>query len=266
MLRLSANISLMYGELPFLDRVGAAAADGFTAVEVMYPYATPAADLADALAAHTMTLSVLNAPAGCRDAGELGFAALVERHADFQASIARAIDYALTTSCKSIHVLTGNLPPAISLDEVRPVLLTNLRQAAQAMASQGLTLLLEPLSRAVFPAYSLTRVEQAVALLDELDMSNAALQLDFYHTQMEQGHLANLIERHFERIAYVQIAGVPGRHQPTIGEINYHYLLTELERRSFAGWVGCEYIPQGATGDSLAWARQWGYLPRRDGG
>ncbi|KAA0892856.1 hydroxypyruvate isomerase family protein [Pusillimonas sp. ANT_WB101] len=263
MLLLSANISLLYPELPFLERVGAAASSGFSAVEVMYPYAFSAHDLAKELRAWGLTLSVLNAPPGNYTDGERGLAALPGRENAFKQSLHEAVEYAHVTQCTNVHVLTGNLPQDADERLVAETLHSNLNYAATLFDANGLMLLLEPLSRQMLPAYSLTRVEQALERLQVLKSAghtNVGLQLDLYHTQMEQGNLAALIQRHFHDIEYVQIAGVPGRHEPTHGEINYRYLLELLQSLGFAGWVGCEYIPQGLTDAGLDWARDWGLL------
>lgn len=263
MLKLSANISLLYRELEFLDRVGAAAQAGFTAVEVMYPYDHPADDLAKALHSHAVQLSVINAPPGNHSAGERGLACLPGREAAFRATIDQAVQYATITGCQNIHVLTGNLPQGIDRHIWENTLRGNLMHAAERFAQASMVLLLEPLSRQMLPDYSLTTVEQASFWRRELGaagFSNVALQLDLYHTQMEQGNLAAIIQRHIDEIQYVQIAGVPGRHEPTIGEVNYRFLLGLLEKLNFAGWVGCEYIPRSNTEEGLQWAREWGFL------
>jgi Hydroxypyruvate isomerase len=263
MLKLSANISLLYPELDFLARVGAASRAGFGAIEVMYPYDHCATELAKALRDHGMRLSVLNSPPGDYGGGERGLAAVPGQEQAFRLSIEQAIDYAMETQCSNVHVLTGNIPTGAQYSDVEPTLHDNLLHAAERFAQAGLTLLLEPLSRYVLPRYSMTTVEQAsfwYHVIKDAGFDNVALQVDLYHTQMEQGNLAALIQQYIAEIAYIQIAGVPGRHEPTVGEINYRYLLELLESLQFDGWVGCEYIPQGDTDGGLAWAREWGLL------
>ncbi|WP_237173645.1 hydroxypyruvate isomerase family protein [Paracandidimonas lactea] len=263
MLKLSANISLLYPDLPFLQRVEAAAQSGFGAIEVMYPYEHNADDLAHALRKFGLTLSVLNAPPGDYAAGERGLAAIPGREQDFRDSITRAIDYANVTGCQNVHVLTGNIPAGAPSEAVRQTMLVNLIYAAERFAPHGIALLLEPLSSQVLPDYSLTRVEAASELLQAIrhaGCANVGLQVDLYHTQMEQGNLAALLRRYCDEIDYIQIAGVPGRHEPTVGEINYRYLLDLLASQGFEGWVGCEYTPREDTDTGLAWARSWGLL------
>jgi len=255
-MKLSANVSLLFAELPFLDRFAAAAQAGFEAVEAMYPYDQRIEDIASRLQAHALTLSVINLPPG----DEKGLAVWPGRQTEFANSLSRGLDYALGLSCRRVHLLTGNLPPGAGLNDCRLLLLRNLERAVRHFAPHGITVLLEPLSRQALARYSLSRVEDAVSLIDELGSPDLRLQLDFYHTQMEQGNLAALIERYYGYIDYVQIAGVPGRHEPDVGEINYAYLLEALRQRGFAGWVGCEYAPRADTLTGLRWAREWGLL------
>lgn len=263
MLKLSANISMLYPQYDFLSRIGAARRAGFSAIEVMYPYEHSPVALANALRDHGMVLSVLNAPPGDYASGDRGLAAVPGHAAAFRSSIEQAVDYALETECLNVHVLTGNLPLDASPNECEATLLENLLYAAERFAKARLTLLLEPLSRYVLPRYSMTTVEQASHWLGELKaagFNNVALQIDLYHTQMEQGNLAALIQRYRSEISYIQIAGVPGRHEPTEGEINYRYILQFLASLQFEGWVGCEYIPKHDTDSGLEWAREWGLL------
>lgn len=263
MLKLSANVSLLFGEHPFLARFEAAAQAGFCAVEAMYPYDHGIEEMAQELAAHALELSVINLPAGNAAQAEKGLAVLPARQYDFDQSLDTGLAYAIGLGCQRVHLLTGNLPAGATLTDVRPMLIARLEQAVRHFSPHGITVLLEPLSRQMLPDYSLSRVEDAVALITEIDSPHLRLQLDLYHTQMEQGNLAALIERYDAHIDYIQIAGVPGRHQPNVGEIHYPFLLALLQQRGFAGWVGCEYIPQGESLQSLQWARDWGLLPQR---
>lgn len=267
MFNLSANISLMFQEFPFLERIGAAACSGFRAVEVMYPYEFSAHDMAEKMRSWNVMLSVLNAPPGDYMIGERGLAALPGRVTEFRDSLKQAIEYANTTQCTNIHVLTGNLHDDIDQFEVMSTLRSNLLYCAELFAENGVTLLLEPLSTQILPSYSLTRIEDASYWLRELGNNgfrNVGIQMDLYHTQMEQGNLAQLIKRYFNEITYIQIAGVPGRHEPTVGEINYRYLLNEIRELGFKGWVGCEYIPEHKTDIGLKWAREWGLLTQQN--
>lgn len=262
MLKLSANISLLFGELPFLSRFQAAAQAGFYAVESMYPYDQRVEDMARELRMHGLTQSVINLPPGQAAAAEKGLAALAGRERDFDQSLELGLEYALGLGCERVHLLTGNLPSGHTLGDVRPTLVRNIERALLHFEPHNIMVLLEPLSRQMLPDYSLSRVEDAVSLIRDIGSPNLRLQLDLYHTQMEEGNLAALIERYEAYIDYIQIAGVPGRHEPNVGEINYAYLLDLLQQRGFSGWVGCEYIPVANTLDGLAWARDWGLLPQ----
>lgn len=266
MLKLSANISLLFAELPFLERFKAAANAGFTAVETMYPYDQDPVRMAEQLDAHGLEMSVINLPPGDYAAGERGLATLPGREADFDRALETGLAYASRLRCRRVHLLTGNLDRGMTFAEARPTLRRNIERAADYFAGRDILVLLEPLSRAMLPHYSLTRVEQALELIHDIGAPNLRLQLDLYHTQQEQGNLAALIERCYDDIDYIQIAGVPGRHEPTVGEINYGYLLDLLQARGFAGWIGCEYVPAAGTLDGLAWARDRKLLPQPRGG
>jgi hydroxypyruvate isomerase len=251
---LAANISMLFNEHAFLDRVAAAAAVGFRAVECQYPYDHPAASLAERLAAQRVEAVLINTPPGEGDAAR-GFAALPGREADFTASLERALAYARTIGCRRIHVLAGRALPGA---ESEAAFVANLRRAADRAASAGVNLLIEPLNVHDQPGYFLRTTAQAIALLDRIARDNVSLQFDFYHCQITEGALAEHAERLHGRYGHVQIAGVPGRHEPDRGEINYPFLLELLDRIGYDGWVGCEYRPAGATLDGLGWAGRWG--------
>lgn len=258
MLKLSANLTLMFAESVFLDRFDAAARAGFKAVEIMYPYEYAAGDIAARLASNGLTQSVINLPPGDYAAGERGLAGLPDREADYQQSLELGLEYALALGCKRVHLLTGNLPSGATLQDVRPQLIDNIGKALQVFAPHGIGVLLEPLSKEIFPRYSLSTVAEAVSLIEEVGSPQLRVQLDIYHTQMEEGNLCALIDRYYRYIDYIQIAGVPGRHEPDVGEINYAFIFALLEEKGFGGWVGCEYVPKAGTLAGLGWARRFG--------
>jgi 2-dehydrotetronate isomerase len=253
--KLAANISMLFVEHPFLDRVGAAAAAGFKAVEIQLPYQFPAEELRARLAAHRIEAVLINAPPGNTEQGERGFAALPGRESDFRASLERALGYARVIGVKRIHVLAGRVAPS---PETEAAFIANIRHAADVAAKDGVTIQIEPLNAGDNPGYFLRTTDQAVALMDRIARDNVSLQFDFYHCQITEGSLAAHAERLFGRYGHVQIAGVPGRNEPDRGEINYPYLFDLLDRLGYAGWVGCEYRPAGATLDGLGWAARWG--------
>jgi hydroxypyruvate isomerase len=258
--RFAANISLMYPEHALLARVGAAARDGFAAVEVQAPYALPAAELGRALADARVGLVVLNAPAGDPDAGERGLAALPGRERDFEASVAVALDYAASVDCPRLHVMAGVPAPSMPAADCDRVFRRNLAYACDAAHTHGIAIMIEPINTFDMPGYHLTRQQQAADVIGALARDNLRLQLDFYHLQRMEGELAGHLQRHFALVGHVQIAGAPGRNEPDVGEIAYPYLFRLLDGLGYRGWVGCEYRPSagsaaGSTSAGLGWMR-----------
>lgn len=253
--RFAANLSLLFDDATLAGRVARAAACGFKAVEVQFPYDTPARQLAEVLDRHGMELVLLNLPAGDWSEGDRGIAALPERRAEFRAGVERAIDYARTVGCRRINCLAGVPGPATGPDEARECLAENLDLAARRLHEHGLTLLVEPINSKDVPGFFLDRTEQAADLIRQVGAPNLLLQLDLYHRQRMQGDLAAAIEAHADLIGHVQIADNPGRHQPGTGEVNYPFLFALLDRIGYDGWVGAEYIPLTRAEDSLSWLR-----------
>jgi len=258
--KLAANLSYLFQELPLLDRFGAAAAAGFTGVELLFPYEVPAAAIAERLERHGLTLALINTPAG--EGSERGCGALPGRERDFIAGIERALAYAAVTKCRRIHALAGVWPEDRPKREGEAALVANLRRAAELAAAHGVRVLIEPINPRDLPGYFLNTPAQAVAILDRVGHSNAELQLDLYHCQIMEGDLARHIRDLAGRFGHVQIAGVPERHEPDTGEVNYEYVLGLLDETGYAGWVGCEYRPKAGTLAGLGWARAWGISPR----
>jgi hydroxypyruvate isomerase len=254
--KFAANISMLFHELPFLERITAAKAAGFTAVEFQAPYGFPAADIAERLKRAGLSLVLFNAPMGDAKAGERGLAAQPGRETDFDASIDLALAYARVLDCKQVHVLAGLSGGERAAQEALYV--ANLQRAAGRAAAAGVTLLIEPLNLRDNPGYFLTTTAMAIALLDRVDRPNVGLQFDLYHCQISEGDLAQRAKSLFGRYPHMQIAGVPGRHEPDQGEINYAYLFDLLDALGYAGWIGCEYRPKAGTLAGLGWARRWG--------
>jgi hydroxypyruvate isomerase len=260
--RFAANISTMFTDRPFPDRIEAAAALGFKAVECQFPYVAEAAELKARLAASEVSLVLLNTPPGDFAAGERGLAALPGRQADFEAALDQALAYAGTLACPMIHVMAGVQPAGASREDCLRVFRANLRRAAEACARAGRTALIEPINTRDIPGYLLNTPAEGAALIAELDQPSLKLQFDFYHAQIMTGDLAKSFERHQGITAHVQIAGVPERHEPDIGEVNYNYLFDLLDRLGYSGWVGCEYFPAGGTEEGLGWAYRYGIAPK----
>jgi hydroxypyruvate isomerase len=256
--KLAANLHFLFQELPFLDRFTAAAEAGFRGVECLFPYEAPAAAIAERLERHRLTLALFNLPPGDTAAGERGLGVLPGRERDFLASVERALGYALATNGRRIHALSGLWPAGRDKAEGEAVFVANLRRAADLVAPHGIELLLEPINPRDIPGYFLNTPTQAVAILDRVERANVRLQLDLYHCQIMEGDLAVHIRRLLPCIAHIQIAGVPERHEPDRGEVNYAYLLDLLDELGYDGWVGCEYRPANGTLAGLGWARRWG--------
>ncbi len=260
----AANLSLLYPELAFLDRFAAAARDGFKAAEFLFPYAWEAREIAARLRAHGLQQVLFNAPPGDWDAGERGLACLPGRAAEFRAGLHRALDYAQALACPRLHVMAGLIPDGASFESLRPVYLGNLRWAAQQAAACGVELLIEPINPRDMPRYFLNRQQQAHDVLAEVAAPNLKVQMDLYHCQIVEGDVASKLRRYLPggKVGHIQIAGVPERHEPDSGELNYPYLFALLDELAYSGWVGCEYRPAkglapGGTSAGLGWLMPW---------
>ncbi len=255
--RFAANLSMLFTEVPLLERFGRAARAGFTAVELQFPYEQPAAVLREELVRHGLTMVLHNLPAGDWTAGDRGIAADPGRVAEFRAGVARAIEYATTLQVPRLNCLAGKLPPGVSAANARATLVVNLRHAAAALHEAGLTLLIEPINRFDVPGFVLQRSDDAVQLMDEVGAPNLKLQYDVYHQQRTEGELAATIERLLPRIGHIQVADNPGRHEPGTGEIHWPYLFAHLDRIGYDGHVGCEYKPAAGTEAGLGWMERF---------
>ena len=257
--RLAANLAFLFADRPFLQRFEAAAAAGFSAVELQAHYDQSPTSVQAELARNGLTILGINTAGGRQ--GELGLAAIPGREQDFAALFQQALDYAAAIGAVSIHCLTGTVPP-----EQRPaaekVFINNLTRAADLAAARDLKLLIEPINPRDRPNYFLTRVEHAADLIDRLGRPNVKIQFDFYHAQIVGGDLLTRFEKYLPFVGHVQIAAVPSRAEPDEGEVNYPAVLAALDRLGYAGWVGCEYKPRGRTEDGLAWAKPFGISPR----
>lgn len=260
--KLAANLSMLFNEVPFLERFAAAAAAGFRGVEFLFPYEHAPEALAEALRDNGLEQALFNLPPGDWEAGERGLAAVPGREADFQAGLERALPYAQALGCRRIHMMAG-IPPAGSDPlQCRELLAANLRRAAEFFAPHGVAVLLEPINARDIPGYFLNHQGQAVALLEAVGAANTGLQMDFYHCQIVDGDLATHLRANLPHIRHIQIAGVPERHEPDRGEVNYPYLFDLLDKLGYDGWVGCEYRPAGDTLAGLGWARPYGIVAR----
>ena len=251
--RFAANLSMLFAEAPFLDRFALAARAGFAAVECQFPYDAPAAEIRARLDDLGLAMVLHNLPAGDWPAGERGLACLPQRVADFRAGVTRAIAYAHALGVTQLNCLAGIAPAGADPATLHRTLVDNLRFAARALAAEGLKLLVEPINTFDVPGFFVNRTPQAIALLDEVGESNVFVQYDVYHAQRMEGELAATIARYRPRIAHVQVADNPGRHEPGTGEIRFEFLFAELDRLGYDGWIGCEYLPAASTQAGLAW-------------
>lgn len=255
MTRLAANLTMMFTDLPFLDRIDAAADAGFSAVECVSPYAHPASEVATRVKARGLTFALFNMATGDWAAGERGIAANPTRIADFNASIETARDYAQALECRTLHLMAGKIPADADRSAWHATLIDNIRRAADALGPD-ITLVLEPINTRVdMPGYFYDRTDAVLAVMDEVGRDNVKLLYDIYHMQIMEGDLARTIERLLPRIGHIQLADTPGRHEPGTGEINYGWLLPRIDALGYHGWIGCEYAPAAGTVDGLGWAR-----------
>lgn len=256
--RFDANLSFLYTEVPFLDRFAAAAHDGFRAVEFTFGYDFAAKEIAARLSAHHLEQVLINAPLGNPAAGDRGLASLPGREHEFAASVVTALTYAKTLSCPRVHIMAGLLAKGADSRQRarhRATFVRNLRFAAREAEEQGVTLTIEPINPRDVPGYFLTTQADAHAIREEADVPNLKVQMDLYHTQIVEGDLSAKLRQWLAQIGHIQIAGVPGRHEPDIGEINYRYLFALLDELGYTGWVGCEYRPREGTSAGLGWMK-----------
>jgi hydroxypyruvate isomerase len=249
----AANLTMMFTELPFLERFKAAADVGFSAVEFLFPYDFRKYDIAAALNDNGLSLALHNLPAGDWARGERGIACHPDRVAEFRAGVEQAIDYALALDCPQVNCLSGILPTAVTRETAQEVLIENLRFAAEKLQAAEIKLLLEPVNSRDIPGFFVDRPSFGFSILAATGAKNLKLQYDIYHAQVMEGDLANTIEREFARIGHIQLADNPGRHEPGTGEINYPYLFRRLDELGYTGWVGCEYKPKTETTEGLSW-------------
>jgi 2-dehydrotetronate isomerase len=239
--RFSANLSMLFNEVPFLDRFGEAARAGFRGVEFMSPYEFSVDDIAARVREHALEVVLFNAAIGSAAANERGLASLPGRESDFEASIAQALRYAQALRCPRLHVMAGLLPQGADADERERRIRTyvrNLAHAAERARGVGVSVLIEPINTRDIPGYLLNTQAEAHAIREAVGMPNLLVQMDFYHCQIVEGDIAEKFRRYQPHVGHIQIAGVPGRHEPDLGEVNYPYLFALLDERGYEGWVG----------------------------
>ncbi len=251
--KFAANLTMLFNEVPFMDRFEAAAQAGFKGVEFLFPYAFDKDALAERLHKHGLTQVLHNLPAGNWEAGERGIACHPDRVGEFQEGVGRAIEYATTLGCRQLNCLAGVAPAGVSADELRSTFIDNLRFASAKLKAAGIRLLIEPINTYDIPGFHLSRTAQAIDIIDAVGSDNLFVQYDIYHAQRMEGELANTIARHLARIAHMQLADNPGRNEPGTGEINYAWLFRHIDKLGYDGWIGCEYKPAAGTVEGLGW-------------
>ena len=259
--RFAANLGYLFTERALLERIDAASAAGFKAIELQFPYDVPASQVKAAIERNKLIVLGVNTPPGERD-GEFGLAAVPGREKDWQILFARALDYITAIGGNAVHCLAGKVAP-----EQRPaaerVYIGNLMRAADIAAAKNITLLIEPINARDRPNYFLNHVEHAADIIAKANRPNIRMQFDFYHVQIVGGDLLTRLEKYLPAVGHLQCAAVPSRHEPDEGEINYKAVFEAVDRLGYTGWIGCEYRPRGRTEDGLGWAKAYGLVPAR---
>ena len=256
--KFAANLSFIFQEVGFLERFAVAAACGFKAVEYLSPYEHPPEVIAEQLNRHRLEQVLFNMPPGDWAAGERGITALPGREQEFRNGVETALTYAKATNCRLVHAMAGLVPQGSDRAAAQRAYIANLRQAAERLAPEDVTVIIEPINNRDIPGYYLNTTTQAMQVIDAVEHPNLKLQLDLYHVQIMEGDLAHRIRALAGHYPHVQIAGNPGRHEPDVGEINYPFLFDLFDELGYSGWIGCEYRPKGETAAGLGWAKRYG--------
>jgi len=252
--RFSANLSFLYTDVPFLERFAVAGRDGFRAVEFGFAYELPPGEIAARLRANALQQVLINTPPG-NGAGDRGLGAVPGREREFASGLASALDLAAALACPRIHVMAGVLADGAQRTRARATFVENLRFAADAASRRGVGLTIEPINPRDIPGYFLNTQAEAHAIREEVGAPNLSVQMDLYHAQIVEGDVSEKLKRWLPHIGHIQIAGVPGRHEPDTGEVNYRYLFALLDELGYRGWVGCEYRPRDGTSAGLKWMK-----------
>lgn len=253
--KFAANLTMLFNEVPFMDRFEQAAQAGFEAVEFLFPYDFAAEDIRAKLKGNNLALVLHNLPAGDWAAGERGIACHPNRVDEFRAGVAKAISYAKVLEVGQLNCLAGKLPDGVSAQQAHAVFVENLRFAAGELKKAGLRLLIEPINTFDIPGFFLSRTDQALAILKEVGADNLFIQYDIYHAQRMEGEIAVTLRDRLPQIGHLQLADNPGRNEPGTGELNYAFLFKHIDAIGYTGWIGCEYKPKAATVDGLGWRK-----------
>ena len=251
--RFAANLSMMFGEIPFLDRFAAARQAGFEAVEFLFPYEHPAAEIATRLKDNGLAQVLFNAPPGDWTQGERGMAALPGRQGEFRDAIRIALDYAAALECPRLHVMAGLAPAGVARDTLTATYGANLAWAADECAKIGVKPVIEPINHRDIPGFFLNTTDQAAAIIAAIGPEKLGMQFDLYHCQITEGDIVKRVEKHLPLISHMQVADNPGRNEPGTGEVNWPFVFDAIDGLGFRGWIGCEYRPRGETLAGLGW-------------
>jgi hydroxypyruvate isomerase len=256
--RLAANLSMMFNEVSFLDRFAAARKAGFEAVEFLFPYEHPAAELRKRLDGEGLTQALFNMPPGDWAAGERGIASLPGRQAEFRDGVKLSLDYAGALGCRLVHCMAGIVPPGVSQVTAASLYAANLAWAAELALAAGVKLVIEPINHRDMPGYFLNTQAQGAAVVHAIGTDRLGLQFDVYHCQTTEGDITKRMEQFLPVIAHMQIADVPARNEPGTGEIGWRFVFRRMDDLGYGSWVGCEYRPAGDTVSGLSWRQKFG--------
>jgi hydroxypyruvate isomerase len=256
--RLAANLSMMFNEVPFLDRFAAARKAGFDGVEFLFPYEFPAAELAKRLADNGLTQALFNMPPGDWANGERGTASLPGRQQEFRDGVKTALDYAAKLNCKLVHCMAGIVPAGVPQVTAAAVYAANLAWAGEQALAAGVVLAIEPINHRDMPGFFLNTQEQGAAVVEAIGRDRIGLQFDVYHCQITEGDITKRMEAFLPLIVHMQIADVPARNEPGTGEIGWEFVFRRMDELGYQGWVGCEYRPKAGTVEGLAWRQKFG--------
>jgi 2-dehydrotetronate isomerase len=254
--KFAANLTMMFNEVPFLDRFGAAADAGFKAVEFLFPYEYPTDVVEERLRKTRVENVLFNMPPGDWAAGERGITCIPGREEEFRAGVEKAISYATRMGTRRLHAMAGIAPAGADPEACRATLIANLKYAAEKLAQHEITLLLEAINTRDIPGFFISTQAESYAICNEVNAPNLKMQVDCYHMQIMEGDVASKLRRYAPYCGHIQIAGVPERHEPDTGEVRYEYLFPLIDEIGYEGWLGCEYRPAHKTLDGLKWFRQ----------
>jgi hydroxypyruvate isomerase len=257
--RFAANLTMLFTEYPFVERIDRAAEAGFQGIEFLFPYEEDVEAISAALTRNGVQQVLFNLPAGNFAGGERGIANDPSRKEEFREGVARALEIAAKLECPKLNCLSGLALNDVSLEEQWTTLVENYQYAAEETAKAGVLQLVEPINTFDMPGFMVSTTGQGRQLLDEVGHENLKLQYDVYHMQRMEGELIGTMKANLDHIAHIQIADNPGRHQPGTGEINYPFVLRQIDEMGYDGWVSLEYVPDGPTAETFGWLKEWGF-------